>query len=239
MNFFVNNVAAEHTAAIIVEPVQGEGGFMAPPREFYSKLKAICEKYGILFIADEIQSGMGRTGEMFAMQHYGIEADLTTTAKSLAAGMPLSAVVGKKEIMDSVHPSGIGGTYAGNPLACEAALAVFDIFETENLLEKGKRLGEKLRTNLDRFKEKFALIGDVRGLGPMIAMELVKDRQTKVPAADEAKALVKFCQGKNLILLACGPYGNVIRFLMPLVITDEQLEKGLAIIEEGLATLGK
>ncbi len=238
-NFFVNNVAAEQTAAIIVEPVQGEGGFMAPPREFYSKLKAICEKYGILFIADEMQSGMGRTGEMFAMQHYGIEADITTTAKSLAAGMPLSAVVGKKEIMDSVHPSGIGGTYAGNPLACEAALAVFDIFETENLLEKGRRLGEKLRTNLDRFKEKFALIGDVRGLGPMIAMELVKDRQTKVPAGDEAKALVKYCLGKNLILLACGPYGNVIRFLMPLVITDEQLEKGLAIIEEGLAALGK
>ncbi len=238
-NFFINNVAAEQTAAIIFEPVQGEGGFMAPPKEFYVKLKAICEKNNILLIADEVQSGMGRTGEMFAMQHYGIEADLTTTAKSLAAGMPLSAVVGKKEIMDSVHPSGIGGTYAGNPLACEAALAVFDIFETENLLERGRALGEKLRGTLGRFQEKFPLIGDVRGIGPMIAMELVKDRQTKVPAGDEAKALVKFCLGKNLILLACGPYGNVIRFLMPLVITDEQLEKGLAIIEEGLVELSK
>ena len=236
-NFFINHVAPEQVAAIIVEPVQGEGGFMAPPKEYYVKLKAICEKHGILFIADEVQSGMGRTGEMFAMAHYGIEADITTTAKSLAAGMPLSAVVGKKEIMDSVHASGIGGTYAGNPLACEAALAVFDIFENDGLLEQAKRLGEKLRTTLDRFKGKFELIGDVRGLGPMIAMELVKDRTTKVPAADEAKALVKYCLGRNLILLACGPYGNVIRFLMPLVITDEQLEKGLAIVEDGLATL--
>jgi 4-aminobutyrate aminotransferase / (S)-3-amino-2-methylpropionate transaminase / 5-aminovalerate transaminase len=237
-NFFVNHVAAEQTAAIIVEPVQGEGGFMAPPKEFYSKLKTICEKNNILFIADEVQSGMGRTGTMFAMEHYGIEADLTTTAKSLAAGMPLSAVVGKKEIMDSVHPSGIGGTYSGNPVTCAAALAVFDIFETENLLERGKELGRKLHTTLNGFKEKFPIVGDVRGIGPMIAMELVKNRVTKAPAGDEAKALVKYCFNKNLILLACGPYGNVIRFLMPLVITDEQLAKGMAIIEEGLTTLG-
>jgi 4-aminobutyrate aminotransferase/(S)-3-amino-2-methylpropionate transaminase len=156
--FFLSHVAAEQTAAIIVEPVQGEGGFIAPPKEYYQKLKAICEKNGVLMIADEIQSGMGRTGHMFAMEYYGVEADITTVAKSLAAGMPLSAVVGKKEIMDCVHPSGIGGTYNANPLACEAALAVFDIFETEDLVGRAKRLGEKLQTILHGFKEKHALI---------------------------------------------------------------------------------
>ena len=236
-DFFINHVAAEQTAAIIVEAVQGEGGFIAPPKEFYIKLKAICEKYNILLIADEVQSGMGRTGTMFAMEHYGIEADLTTTAKSLAAGLPLSAVVGKKEIMDSVHPSGIGGTYSGNPVTCAAALAVFDIFESENLLARGQELGRKLHATLNDFKDKFTLIGDVRGIGPMVAMELVKDRVSKVPAGDEAKALVKYCFSKNLLLLSCGPYGNVIRFLMPLVITDEQLAKAMTIIEEGLVSL--
>jgi len=235
--FFVSHVAAEQTAAIIVEPIQGEGGFIAPPKEYFQKLKAICEKNGVLMIADEIQTGMGRTGYMFAMDYYGVEADITTVAKSLAAGMPLSAVVGKKEIMDSVHPSGIGGTYGGNPLTCEAALAVFDIFETEDLLGRAKLLGEKLQARLHGMQEKHALIGDVRGLGPMIAMELVHDRQAKTPAADKAKALVQYCLGQNLILLACGTYGNVIRFLMPLVITDEQLEQGMQIIEHGLTAI--
>ncbi len=236
-DFFLSHVAAEQTAALIVEPVQGEGGFIAPPKEYYQKLKAICEKNGVLMIADEIQSGMGRTGHMFAMEYYGVEADITTVAKSLAAGMPLSAVVGKKEIMDSVHPSGIGGTYNANPLACEAALAVFDIFETEDLLGRAKRLGEKLQTILCGFKGKHALIGDVRGLGPMIAMELVHDRQAKTPAADKAKELVKYCLDKNLILLACGTYGNVIRFLMPLVITDAQLDQGMQIVDNGLTAI--
>ncbi len=235
--FFLSHVAAEQTAAIIVEPVQGEGGFIAPPKEYYQKLKAICEKNGVLMIADEIQSGMGRTGHMFAMEYYGVEADITTVAKSLAAGMPLSAVVGKKEIMDCVHPSGIGGTYNANPLACEAALAVFDIFETEDLVGRAKRLGEKLQTILHGLKEKHALIGDVRGLGPMIAIELVHDRQAKTPAADKAKELVKYCLDKNLILLACGTYGNVIRFLMPLVITDEQLDQGMQIVDNGLTAI--
>jgi 4-aminobutyrate aminotransferase/(S)-3-amino-2-methylpropionate transaminase len=174
---------------------------------------------------------------MFAMEYYGVEADITTVAKSLAAGMPLSAVVGKKEIMDCVHPSGIGGTYNANPLACEAALAVFDIFETEDLVGRAKRLGEKLQTILHGLKEKHALIGDVRGLGPMIAIELVHDRQAKTPAADKAKELVKYCLDKNLILLACGTYGNVIRFLMPLVITDEQLDQGMQIVDNGLTAI--
>jgi 4-aminobutyrate aminotransferase/(S)-3-amino-2-methylpropionate transaminase len=235
--FFINHVAAEQTAAIIIEPVQGEGGFIAPPKEYFKKLKAICEKNGVLMIADEVQTGMGRTGYMFAMDYYGVEADITTVAKSLAAGMPLSAVIGKKEIMDSVHPSGIGGTYSGNPITCEAALAVFDIFETEDLLNRAKLLGEKLQVILNGFQEKHALIGDVRGIGPMISIELVHDRQKKTPAPDKAKALVKYCLEKNLIILACGTYGNVIRFLMPLVITDEQLEQGMQIVDNGLTAI--
>jgi len=235
--FFINHVAAEQTAAIIIEPIQGEGGFIAPPKEYFQKLKAICEKNGVLMIADEVQTGMGRTGHMFAMDYYGVEADITTVAKSLAAGMPLSAVIGKKEIMDSVHPSGIGGTYSGNPIACEAALAVFDIFETEDLLDRAKLLGEKLQTILHGFREKHPLIGDVRGVGPMIAIELVHDRAAKTPAPDQAKALVKYCLDKNLIILACGTFGNVIRFLMPLVITDEQLELGMQIIDNGLTAI--
>ena len=237
--FFISGVAPENTAAVIVEPIQGEGGFITPPPEYFPKLKKICEDEGILFIADEIQTGMGRTGTMFAMEHWGVQADITTVAKSLAAGMPLSAVVGRKEIMDAVHPGGIGGTYGGNPLACRAALAVMEIFETENLLQKSRKLGDKLKKRFDEFKDNFELVGDVRGVGPMLALELVKDRKTKTPAADETKALVKYCFEKGLILLACGSYGNVIRVLMPLVITDEQLEKGLAIIEDGLTKLKK
>jgi 4-aminobutyrate aminotransferase / (S)-3-amino-2-methylpropionate transaminase / 5-aminovalerate transaminase len=233
-DFFINYVPAEQTAAIIVEPVQGEGGFIAPPKEYFKKLKAICEENNILMIADEVQSGMGRTGTMFAMEYYGVEPDLTTVAKSLAAGMPLSSVVGKKEIMDSVHASGIGGTYNGNPIACAAALAVFDIFEQEDLLARGQKLGNTLRETLLGFKKEFDIIGDVRGLGPMIAMELVRDRKTKEPAAAETKALVKFCFEHGLLILACGTYGNVIRFLMPLVITDDQLQKGLQIVRDGL-----
>lgn len=236
-DFFIGHVSAEETAAIIVEPVQGEGGFIAPPKEYFKKLKSLCEKHNILLIADEIQTGMGRTGHMFGMDYYGVEADITTVAKSLAAGMPLSAVVGKKEIMDAVHPSGIGGTYSGNPLACEAALAVFDIFETENLLEKAEKLGETLRVKLEEYMEKYEIIGEVRGVGPMIAIELVSDRKTKSPAADKARELVKYAFDRGLILLACGTYGNVIRFLMPLVITDEELEKGMTIVGGGLATL--
>ncbi len=234
-DFFVSHVAPEATAALIVEPVQGEGGFIAPPEEYFRRLKSICEANQVLFIADEIQSGMGRTGTMFAMEHYGVVPDLTTVAKSLAAGMPLSAVVGRKEIMDAVHPSGIGGTYGGNPVACAAALAVMDVFEEENLLDRAKALGKRLQTQLKTFEEEFELIGDVRGLGPMMAMELVTDRIKKTPAGDAAKALVKYCFDRGLILLACGAFGNVIRLLMPLVISDAQLDQGLEIIHDGLA----
>jgi 4-aminobutyrate aminotransferase/(S)-3-amino-2-methylpropionate transaminase len=236
-DMFVKQVPPEQTAAIIVEPVQGEGGFIAPPVDYFKKVKAICEENKVLFIADEIQTGIGRTGTMFALEQFGVEADITTVAKSLAAGMPLSAVVGKKEIMDAVHPSGIGGTYGGNPVACAAALAVMNIVETEDLLSKSKALGEVLRNRLGQFKEQYEIVGDVRGMGPMVAMELVKDRQTKTPAADEVKALTRYCFEKGLILLSCGVYGNVIRFLMPLVISPEHLERGLDIVNDGLRSL--
>ncbi|MGD8273427.1 MAG: aspartate aminotransferase family protein, partial [Desulfobacterales bacterium] len=235
--FFVSHVAAEATAALIVEPVQGEGGVIAPPNEYFQRLKEICEANQVLLIADEIQSGMGRTGAMFAMEHYGVAADLTTVAKSLAAGLPLSAVVGRKEVMDAVHPSGIGGTYGGNPVACAAALAVMDVFEEENLLERAKALGARLQTRLRNFENEFELVGDVRGIGPMMAMELVTDRTKKTPAGEAAKALVKYCFDRGLILLACGAYGNVIRLLMPIVISDEQLDRGLEIIYDGLRSV--
>ncbi len=237
--FFVSNVAAESTAALVVEPIMGEGGFITPPQEYFSKLNRICQDNGIVFVADEIQSGMGRTGKMFAMEHWGVEPDLVTVAKSLAAGMPLSSVVGKKEMMDAPHVGGLGGTYGGNPVCCQAALAVLDIFEEENLLQKAEVLGKRLKERFDSLQQQFEIIGDVRGKGPMLALELVKDRETKEPAADEAKALVKFSYEKGLILLSCGNFGNVIRTLMPLVITDELLEKGLAIMEDGFASISK
>ena len=237
--FFISHVAAEKTAAVIAEPITGEGGFITPPPEYFPKLINICRDNGILFIADEIQTGMGRTGRMFAMEHWNVEPDLMTVAKSLAAGMPLSAVVGRKEMMEVVHPFGLGGTYGGNPVACRAGLAVMEIFEEENLLQTAEALGKKLKKRFDAFQKEYELIGDVRGMGPMLALELVKDRETKEPATDEAKALVKFCYDKGLIILSCGNFGNVIRTLMPLVITDELLERGLAIIEEGLTSLSK
>ncbi len=232
--FFISHVAPEHTAAIIVEPVQGEGGFIVPPKDYFSKIKAICDKYNVLFIADEIQTGIGRTGTMFAMEQFGVEADITTVAKSLAAGLPLSAVVGRKDIMDAVHASGIGGTYGGNPIACEAALAVMDIFKTDDLLKRSVDLGIALKSRLMTFMEDFDMIGDVRGLGPMMAMELVEARATKTPAAEKTRSLVKFCFDRGLILLSCGVYGNVVRFLMPLTITMDELDRGLDIVEDGL-----
>ena len=230
-------MAAESTPALVVEPIMGEGGFITPPQEYFFKLNRICQDNGIVFVADEIQTGMGRTGKMFAMEHWGVEPDLVTVAKSLAAGMPLSAVVGKKEMLDAPHVGGLGGTYGGNPVACRAGLAVMEIFEEENLLQKAEVLGKKLKERFDAWQQEFELIGEVRGLGPMLALELVRDRETKEPAADQAKALVKFCYEKGVILLSCGSFGNVIRTLMPLVITDEQLERGFAIMEEGLAEI--
>jgi len=237
--FFIGNVAAEQTAAIIVEPIQGEGGFVTPPQEYFEKLRNICDKYGIVLIIDEIQSGMGRTGKLFAIDHWGVKPDIVTTAKSLAGGMPLSAITGRADIMNAPHPGGLGGTYGGNPLSCSAALAVLEIFLKDGLLKRAEELGERLQKRFIAMQEKYAIIGEVRGKGPMLALELVRDRETREPAADEAKKLTKLCYDKGLVILSCGSHGNVVRFLMPLVITDDQLERGLAILEESLREVAK
>ncbi|HSO67161.1 MAG TPA: 4-aminobutyrate--2-oxoglutarate transaminase [Desulfatirhabdiaceae bacterium] len=235
--FFIGHVAAENTAAVIAEPIQGEGGFVTPPPEYFPKLLAICRKYGIALIIDEVQTGMGRTGKLFAIEHWGIAPDITTLAKSLGGGLPLSAVTGRADMMNKPHVGGLGGTYAGNPLACRAALAVLDILIEDDLLKKAEILGNTVYNRLKSLQEKYEIIGDVRGKGPMLAMELVKDRETRQPASDEAKKLCKLCYDKGLVLLSCGNFGNVIRTLMPLVITDDQLDKGFAIMEESFAEL--
>jgi 4-aminobutyrate aminotransferase/(S)-3-amino-2-methylpropionate transaminase len=236
-DFFTSYVAAESTAAVIAEPIQGEGGFVTPPPEYFPKLQSICQKHGIALIIDEVQTGAGRTGKMFAIDHWGIAPDIITLAKSLGGGLPLSAVIGRKEMMDKPHVGGLGGTYAGNPIACRAALAVLDVLFEDKLLQKAEELGNKLWKRFQAMKEKYEIIGDIRGKGPMIALELVKDRHTKAPATDETKKLLASCYEKGLVLLSCGHKSNVIRTLMPLVITDEQLDKGLSIFEEALSQL--
>ena len=233
-DFFIKHVNPEAVAAVVAEPIQGEGGFIAPPPGYFQALVEICHENGILFIADEIQSGMGRTGKMFAIEHWGVDPDLITVAKSLAAGMPLSAVVGRAEIMDSVHPGGLGGTYGANPMACRAALAVLEAFEEENLLEKSVKLGETLKARFEQWKTKFDIVGEIRGMGAMLGMELVKGPDG-APAADEAKKLSDYCFENGLVILVCGSYANVIRVLTPFVITDDQLEKALGIMEAGLS----
>jgi len=236
-DFFVDYVSAESTAAVIAEPIQGEGGFITPPPEYFKKIQNICRKYDIALIIDEVQTGSGRTGTFFAIEHWGIEPDIITLAKSLAGGMPLGAVTARKDMMEVVHAGGLGGTFAGNPISCSAALAVLEILIQDGLLETGVALGKKISSRFNTLSERYEMIGDVRGRGPMMAMELVKNRETKEPATAEAKKLVQWCYEKGLVILSCGHHGNVIRTLMPLVITDEQMERGLAILEEGLENL--
>lgn len=233
-SYFISYVDPDSVAAVIAEPIQGEGGFVTPPPEYFPKLADICKKYGILLIIDEVQTGAGRTGKFLGIEHWGIEPDIITQAKSLAGGMPLSAVTGREELMDAPHIGGLGGTYSGNPVSCQAALAVLDILLEDKLLERSAQLGNTLKERFSTLQESHEIIGDVRGKGPMLAIELVKDRQTKEPAANEAKKLLQLCYEKGLIVLSCGNYGNVIRTLMPFVITDEQLDKGLSILEESL-----
>jgi len=237
-DFFIGNVAGESVAAVIAEPIQGEGGFVVPPPGYFKRIKEICEKNGILLIMDEIQTGMGRTGKLFASEHHDVVPDIILMAKSLAAGLPLAGITGKAEIMEMPHVGGLGGTFGGNPIACKAALTVLELLNTE-LLKKGSDLGEKVRGRFLELQKQFEIIGDVRGLGPMIGIELVKDRQTKKPAAVEAKELARRCLEKGLIILSCGNYGNVIRTLMPLVITDEQLNKGFSILREALSEMSR
>ena len=238
-DFFIANVAPENTAAVIAEPIQGEGGFVTPPPEYFPRLQKICAKYEIPLVIDEVQAGAGRTGKFFAIEHWGIEPDIITMAKSFAGGMPLSAVTGKAELMDTPHVGGLGGTYSGNPISCKAALAVLEILFEDGLLQTAEALGKTLLEKFLSLQKNHELIGDVRGKGPMLGLELVKDRVTKEPAVDEAKKLVQLCYDKGLIILSCGNYGNVIRTLMPLVITAEELDKGLSILEESFYELEK
>ncbi|MGC8811444.1 MAG: 4-aminobutyrate--2-oxoglutarate transaminase [bacterium] len=233
--FFDLYAAAESIGALIVEPVQGEGGFIVPPPKYLNRLQQICQEKGIVFIVDEIQTGFGRTGKMFAFEHWGVEPDIVITAKSLAAGMPLAGVTGKAEIMDAVESGGLGGTFGGNPVCCQAGLAVLKIFREKNLVARAGEIGQKIMEKLFSFKEKFPFIGDVRGLGAMNALEIVVDKKNPQPNGDLTKAIVQRCYEKGLILITAGAYSNIIRLLVPLVVTDEELEKGLKILDEALA----
>ncbi|HBQ3134454.1 TPA: aminotransferase class III-fold pyridoxal phosphate-dependent enzyme, partial [Klebsiella pneumoniae] len=229
---FKNDAAPEDIAAIIIEPVQGEGGFYAASPAFMQRLRALCDEHGIMLIADEVQSGAGRTGTLFAMEQMGVAADITTFAKSIAGGFPLAGVTGRAEVMDAIAPGGLGGTYAGNPIACAAALAVLQIFEQENLLEKANQLGTTLRQGLLAIAEDHPEIGDVRGLGAMIAIELFEEGDRSRPNARLTADIVARARDKGLILLSCGPYYNVLRILVPLTIEEAQIEQGLKIIAD-------
>lgn len=231
---FKRVVASEDVAAVIAEPVLGEGGFVTPPPEFFKILMEICHKHGVLFIADEVQTGFGRTGALFASEHYGIEPDLLVTAKSLGGGLPLAAVTGRAEIMDAPGPGGLGGTFTGNPLACAAALAVLDMFEREDLSGRANALGARFQTRARNWQKRWPIVGDIRGLGAMQAIELVRSPETREPAAEETKEIVKYCYEHGLIILTSGSYSNVIRILVPLVVTDEQLNEGMDVLEAAL-----
>jgi 4-aminobutyrate aminotransferase/(S)-3-amino-2-methylpropionate transaminase len=234
---FKRVVANEEVAAVIAEPVLGEGGFIAPPPDYFQVLIDLCHKHGILFIADEVQSGFGRTGALFASERYGIEPDLIVTAKSLGGGLPLAAVTGRAEIMDAPGPGGLGGTFGGNPLSCAAALAVLDLFERENLLERANQLGDRFQTRAREWRCRWPIIGDVRGLGGMQAIELVQSQESKTPATDETKKITQYCYEHGVITITAGTHSNVIRILVPLIATDAQFDEGLAVLESGLAAV--
>jgi 4-aminobutyrate aminotransferase/(S)-3-amino-2-methylpropionate transaminase len=232
--FFVATVAPETVACLVMEPVQGEGGFVIPPKRFVQFVRDFCTEHGIVFVADEIQTGFGRTGKMFAVEHFDVVPDLITVSKSLAAGLPLSGVVGKKEILNAANPGELGGTYAGNPVACAAALAVIEVIIEENLLEKSEAIGQKIVGKLADLQEKHNFIGEIRRLGSMVAMEIVDNPLSKVPNKQKTSEITKYANENGLLLLSAGLNSNVIRFLTPLVITDEELEKGMIILEEAL-----
>lgn len=234
-----HHIGRKNVAAIIIEPVLGEGGFIDAPGDYLQKLRAYCTEHGIVLIADEIQTGFGRTGALFACDHHGVVPDMITLAKGLGSGLPISAVTGRAEIMDAPAEGGIGGTYGGNPVACASALAVIDRFEKDDraLIAQSRALGETLRARLLQWKDRFSVIGDVRGLGPMLGLELVKDRATLEPDKPSTAALIKYSYEHGLILLSAGTHGNVIRLLPPLTITGEELQEGLSILEKGFETV--
>lgn len=229
-------IGAGNVAAIIIEPVIGEGGFIVPPNGFMPGLQEFATKNGIVFIADEVQSGFARTGKLFAVEHEGMAPDMIITAKGIAGGLPLSAVTARAEIMDSSHVGGLGGTYGGNPIACAAALAAIETIEEENLVDRAAHIGRILFETLNALKVQYPIIGDVRGRGAMVAIELVKPGG-KDPNPEAMAKIIKYCQSKGVLILTAGTYGNVIRFLPPLVITDELLNDGLSVLAEGFASL--
>ena len=230
-------IGPEQVACVVIEPVQGEGGFIVCPPEFMTRLRSICDERGIMLIADEIQSGMGRTARMFAMEHYGVVPDIVTTAKSLGAGLPISGITGPADAMETPHVGGLGGTYGGNPLACAAALAVIDQLENGDLLARAEAQARIIRERLDPLADEDGLVGEVRGLGPMVGLELVTDRKTKEPAAMATAAVVKRCHENGLLILKCGTHDNVVRLLAPLVTPEEDLHRGLDILTQALRQL--
>jgi len=236
---FMALVDPEQVAAVVIEPLQGEGGFIVPQDGFLEYLREFTTEHGILFVADEIQCGFGRTGKFFAIEHVGVEPDLIAVAKSIAVGIPLSAVIGKKEIYDTLPGSSIGGTYVGNPIACRAGIEVLNIIEEQKLLERAVAIGKILRKRFGEMQKKYPVVGDVRGLGAMVGMELVKDRGSKVPAKAECSAVVQECLKNGLVMPSAGIYGNVLRVLVALVITDEQLNEGLDVLEAAVGKVAK
>ena len=232
---FKRVVAAESVAAVIVEPVLGEGGFVTPPPEFFPILTDICRKHGIVVIADEVQTGFARTGALFACERLGLEPDLICMAKSLTGGLPMAAVTGRAEMMDTPASGQLGGTFSGNPAACEAALAVLDVIEKQGLCARANALGEQFRRRAQKWQRQWDLIGEVRGVGAMQALELVRSRSTRQPADDETKRVAQYCYEHGLVLITAGSYGNVIRLLMPLVVTDAQMEEAMDVLEAALA----
>jgi 4-aminobutyrate aminotransferase / (S)-3-amino-2-methylpropionate transaminase / 5-aminovalerate transaminase len=231
---FATQVAAETVAAIVLEPVQGEAGFIVPPREFVQGVREICDREGIVFVADEVQSGYGRTGRMFGIEHFGVEPDLITVAKSIAAGLPLSAVLGRAAIMDAPGDNAVGGTYVGNPVAQAAAVAVLDVFADEGLVERAARVGETIRSRMNAWRERFPQVGDARGLGAMLAIELVRDPETKEPAPELASRIAEEAAKRGLLLLKAGVRSNCIRVLCPLVIGDPEVDEALQAWDDAL-----
>lgn len=236
---FKRVVASEDVAAVIAEPVLGEGGFVVPPPDYFKVLIEICHKNGVLFIADEVQSGFGRTGKLFASEHYGIEPDILVSAKSIGGGLPLAAITGRAEIMDAPGPGGLGGTFAGNPVSCAAALAVLDLFDRGELLARANEIGQRFQRRARDWQNRWPIIGDVRGLGGMQAIELVKSRETQEPAAEETKQITQYCYEHGLITITAGSYSNVIRILVPLVATSQQMDEGLDVLESALKQVGE
>ena len=234
-NAFIAQVDPESLAAIIIEPVQGEGGFLTMPAAYLHKLREVCDKYGIVFIADEIQCGAGRTGKLFAVEHSGVIPDIIVSAKSIGAGMPISAVTGRAAIMDAPHPGGIGGTYGGSPVACVAAIEALKILSSPAFLRRVNEVGDLMLSAMDRWKQRYSLVGDVRGLGAMRLVEFVKDRDSREPDPDSTLKIIKDAVAHGLIMIRAGLYSNCIRLLPPIAITNEQLTEGLQVLEDAIA----